>query len=156
VAHTLVSGESHSMPFIVTSRDRRMNTSTGSRRIHRCLRTALPALVLLATAACSSMPAPVTQLQSAREAIATAERADAASMAAVELAEARTKLTAAQQAVSGKEMVAAARLADESRAAAELASARTGAAKAHAVNADIEKSTATLIEEMNRNTGATK
>jgi hypothetical protein len=95
-------------------------------------------------------------MQSARQAIANAERVDAASLAAVELGEARSKLSAAERAVTQKKMLAAERLADQSRAAAELASAKTGAAKAIAVNADIEKSTATLIEEMQRGTGATK
>lgn len=134
-----------------------MNTSSKSgRAIRRRLRIALPVLIVIATAACASTPAPDTNLQSARQAIANAERDDAASVAAVELGEARAKLSAAQQAVTGKKMLIAARLADESRAAAELASARTSASKAKAVNADIEKSTATLVEEMQRNTGATK
>jgi hypothetical protein len=50
-------------------------------------------------------------------------------------------------------MVAAGRLADEARAEAELAVARPGVAKANAVNADVERSNATLIEEMQRKTG---
>ena len=120
------------------------------------LRIALPALILMASAACASTPIPETNLQSARQAIANAERVDAASLAAVELGEARSKLSAAQQAVTEKKMLAAERLADQSRAAAELASAKTAATKAKAVNADIEKSTATLVEEMQRGTGVTK
>jgi hypothetical protein len=50
-------------------------------------------------------------------------------------------------------MVTAGRLADEARAEAELAVAKTGVAKANAVNADMERSNATLIEEMQRKTG---
>jgi hypothetical protein len=127
------------------------------RQSRRRLRIALPVLILLATAACASTPPiPATSLQSAQQAIANAERVDAASLAAVELGEARSKMSASQQAVAEKKMVAAERLADEARAAAELASARAGAAKASAVNANIEKNTATLIEEMQRNTGAAK
>ncbi len=53
-------------------------------------------------------------------------------------------------------MVAAAQLADEARADAELAAARTGAAKAKAVNAEIARSTATLEEEMQRKSGDSK
>jgi len=127
-----------------------------ARDTRRRLRIAIPALFLLATVACASTPIPETNMQSARQAIANAERVDAASMAAVELGEARSKLSAAQQAITEKNMVAAERLADQSRAAAELASARTGAAKALAVNANIEKSNATLIEEMQRGAGVTK
>jgi hypothetical protein len=116
----------------------------------------LPALILLATAACASTPIPETSMQSARQAIANAERVDAASLAAVELGEARSKLSAAQQAVTDKKMLKAERLADQSRVAAELAAARTSAAKANAVNADIEKSNATLIGEMQRSSGVAK
>jgi hypothetical protein len=134
-----------------------MNSSLEQTRdARRRLRIAIPAIVLLATMACASTPVPETNLQSARQAIANAERVDAASMAAVELGEARSKLSAAQQAVTAKKMDSAARLADQSRAAADLASAKTSAVKAKAVNADIEKSTATLIEEMQRGTGVTK
>jgi hypothetical protein len=50
-------------------------------------------------------------------------------------------------------MIVAQRLADESRAEAELAAAKTAAAKASAVNDEMKSSTATLIQEMQRNTG---
>ena len=127
-----------------------------TRSARRRLRVAIPALIVLATAACASTPAPEASLQSARQAITNAERVDAGTLAAVDLGEARNKLSAAQQAVTEKKMPAAARLADQSRAAAELASARSDAAKAIAVNANIEKSTATLVEEMQRGAGVSK
>jgi len=120
----------------------------------RRLRIALPALLLFAAAACASTPPPATNLQAAQHAIANAERVDAASLAAVELGEARAKLSAAEKAVAEKEMVAGARLADQARADAELAAAKAGAAKATKVNEEIKRSTATLMEEMQRKTGA--
>ena len=126
------------------------NTITRSAR--RRLRMTLPVL-LLCGVAYAKAPIPTNNLQAAQQAIANAERVDAAKFAGVDLGEARAKLSAAQQAVSEKEMEVAARLADESRAAAELAAARTSAAKAEAVNADIKRSTATLVEEMQRKTG---
>jgi hypothetical protein len=125
------------------------------RDARRRLRLTLPVL-LLSGAAFAAPPVPATNLQSAQQAIANAERVEPATYAAVELGEARSKMSAAQQAVNEKEMADAARLADESRAAAELAAARTGAAKANAVNADIKRNTATLIEEMQRKTGDSK
>jgi hypothetical protein len=124
--------------------------------IRRRLRIALPALLVLAAAAFAGTPPPATNLQAAQQAIANAERVDAASLAALELGEARAKLSAAEKAVADKEMVAAAQLADEARASAELAAARTGAVKAKAVNAEIRRSTATLEEEMQRKTGESK
>ena len=51
-------------------------------------------------------PPPATNLQAAQQAIANAERVDAATLAAVELGEARAKLSAAEQAVDEKEMIA--------------------------------------------------
>jgi len=125
--------------------------------IRRRLRIVLPALLMFAAAAVSAKtPPPDTNLQGAQLAIANAERVDAATLAPVELGEARAKLAAAEKAVAEKEMVAGAQLADQARASAELAAARTGAAKAKAVNADITRSTATLEEEMQRKTGESK
>jgi hypothetical protein len=120
----------------------------------RRLRIAVPALVLFFVAACASTPpVPAPNLQAAQQAIANAERVEAATHAAAELGEAREKLSSAQHAVDEKDMLTAARFADEARAEAELASARSGAAKATAVNQDMKRSTATLIEEMQRKTG---
>ena len=121
----------------------------------RRLRIALP-LLLFASAAFASAPPPVTNLQAAQQAIANAERVDAASLAPVELGDARAKLSAAEKAVAEKEMVAGAQLADQARADAELAAARAGATKANTVNAEIKRSTATLVEEMQRKTGDSK
>jgi len=123
----------------------------------RRLRIALPALlVLAASAAFARTPPPVTNLQAAQQAIANAERVDAASLSGVELGQARAKFSAAEKAVAEKEMVAAAQLADEARADAELAAAKSGAAKAKAANADIAHSIASLKDEMQRKTGESK
>jgi len=125
-----------------------------TRDARRRIRGVVPALALLALVGCASTPpVPDTNLQAAQQAIATAERVEAAKFAASELDEARGKLSAAQHAVDDKQMVLAARLADESRAGAELASARAGLAKANTVNQDMKRSNQTLIEEMQRKTG---
>ncbi len=120
----------------------------------RPARTLALLISIIMLAACASTPpAPTEGLQSARQAIANAERADAGHYAPGDLGEARTKLASANAAVEEEKMIVAQRLADESRASAELAAARTGAAKAIAVNDDMKRSTATLIEEMKRNSG---
>jgi hypothetical protein len=110
--------------------------------------------LLIVTACASTPPAPTASLQAAEQAIATAERAEAGQHAAGDLAAARTKLASAGTAVSEKKMVIAERLADEARAEAELASARTASVKANAMNDEMKSSTATLIQEMQRNAGA--
>ena len=121
----------------------------------RRLRFALPALLAF-SAAIAAPPPPDANLQAAQQAIANAERVDASTHAGVELGEARGKFAAAQQAVSEKKMLLASRYADEARAEAELAAAKAGAVKAKAVNEDIKRSTATLVEEMQRKTGGTQ
>lgn len=116
----------------------------------------LPALLVFAGVAIAAPPIPATNLQAAKQAIANAERVDAATHAGVELGEARGKLAAAQSAVQEKKMVVAQQYADEARAEAELAAAKTSAVKAVAANEDIKRGTATLIEEMQRKSGDTR
>jgi hypothetical protein len=120
---------------------------------HSQLRTALALTGALVLGACASAPPPTASLQAARQAISEADRAEAGHYASGELGEARTKLTSANNAVAEKKMTMAERLADESRADAELASAKTANVKANAVNDEMKRSTSTLIEEMQRNSG---
>jgi hypothetical protein len=104
---------------------------------------------------CSSTPkAPTEALQAAEVSIANAEQARVADYASPELAEAREKLVAARLAVEKKEMVSAERLAVQAKADAELATARAAAAKAKAVNEEMQKSNSVLQQELQRNTGA--
>ncbi len=139
----------------VTRQGTEMNATTQRRRGSRRQAAVGLAGVLMLAACASTPPAPTASLQAAQQAIATAERAEAGNFAAGELAEARAKLASADTAVKEKEMVMAERFADESRANAELASAKTSAAKAKAVNDEMKLSTGTLIEEMERSSGAT-
>ena len=121
------------------------------------LRLGAAAAALLALAACASTPVPPTEaLQAAETAISNAEQARIADYASPELGVAREKLTAARAAVEKEEMDLAQRLAEQSRAEAELASAKAEAAKAKAVNDEMRKSTDSLKQEMQRNTGAQK
>ena len=120
------------------------------------LRTAAGLGGALMIAACASTPAPTAQLQAAEQAISNADRAEAARYAPTELGAARTKLASANTAVQGKEMIAAAQLADQSIVEAELAAARTASVKAKAVNDEMETSTGALIDEMQRNSGEQK
>jgi hypothetical protein len=105
-------------------------------------------------AACATTPpAPTLALSSAKQAIAVADQTRVADTATPELSEARDKLAAAETAVQDKRMVEAKRLALESRADAELASARTSASREQAVNSEMIRSTETLSEELQRNSG---
>jgi hypothetical protein len=108
---------------------------------------------LLLTACASTPPAPTANLQAAQQAIAAAERSEAARYAPRELSEAHTQLTLADSAVTERKMVLAEHFADQSRAEAELASAQTSAAKANSVNDEMKRSNGTLAEEMKRTSG---
>jgi Domain of unknown function (DUF4398) len=109
--------------------------------------------VLMLTACASNPPAPTASLQAAQLAISNAERTDAGRYAPGELSEARTRLASADTAVREQRMIMGERFAEESRADAELASAKTAAVKAKAVNDEMRRSTDTLVEEMQRSSG---
>ena len=107
--------------------------------------------MLMLVAACASTPlAPVAALDAAKVAISDAEKADAGHFAGAELGEARQKLALADTAVRAESMVQAERFAQQSRVQAELASARTAAAKAAAVNKEMERGADALTEELQR------
>lgn len=116
--------------------------------------TAVPAVSLLLLGACASTPPPPTQtLTDARLAIANAEQADARQYAGAELDEARRQLSMAERAVGTERMIEADRYARQSQVAAELATARTGSAKALEINHEMRRSTEALLEEMRRTGG---
>jgi hypothetical protein len=127
-----------------------------NRRRHHLLPSAAVSMggMLLLAACASTPPEPVVALHAAEQAIAVADRARVSDSVSPELSEAREKLAAAQAEVSAKHMVQADRLAQESRVDAELASAKIEAAKAKTVNAEMQQSTDTLTQEMQRTSGA--
>jgi hypothetical protein len=111
--------------------------------------------VLLLAACASTPPAPLASLAEAKQAIAVADQARIADASSPELAEARSKLTAADAAVSTRHMGEADRLAQESRVDAELSLANSNALKNQTVNDEMLHSTDVLSKEMQRNAGAT-
>jgi hypothetical protein len=117
----------------------------------RPLIAASVAVMLLLVGACASAPlAPDSALDGAKVAISNADKAGAGQYANGDLAEARARLVLADNAVKDEDMVSAERFARESQVQAELASARTAAAKAAAVNRDMERGTEAMTEEMQR------
>jgi hypothetical protein len=106
--------------------------------------------MLLFAACASTPPAPPASLNEAKLAIEVAERIDASHYANAELDEARQKLVLANKAVTAKNVLLASRYAEQSTVSAELATARTEAAKAEAVNDEMKRGVQALIEEMQR------
>jgi len=108
-------------------------------------------VAVLMLAGCASAPLPPTDsLNDARDAIASAEQAEARQYAGAELEEANRHLVAATKAVEAERMIEADRLAKQARVAAELAIARTEAAKAAIINRQMGRSAEALDEEMQR------
>lgn len=125
-----------------------------SKGVGRQLRISVALIGAFALASCvSTPPAPTLELQSAEQAIIQAEQARVADYASPELRAAREKLTAAQAAVREEDMEKAWRLAEQAKVEAELAQAKAQVAKAQKVNDEMKKSTRSLQQEMQRNTG---
>lgn len=118
-------------------------------RIRRHLAAATVAM-LISAACASAPPAPTASLNEAKLAIQQAGQDDASHYANAELDQARQKLMLANEAVAMKDMVLAGRLANEATVTAELATAKTEAAKAQAINVELNRGALALIEEMQR------
>jgi hypothetical protein len=120
----------------------------------RWLLAAVAVAGMMVLSACASAPPPPTaSLQAAQQAILTAEQADAGHYSPGELGEARAELTSANTAVTDQHMLAAERLANESRTEAQLAFARTTYIKAQTVNDEMTRGNGALIQELQRSSG---
>lgn len=124
-----------------------------SRKIqsHRLHVAASLAGAMLLFAGCVTAPmAPTASLNEAKLAIQAAEKNDASHYAGAELDEARQKLMQADKAVVNEDMVLAEQRAHESTVTAKLASAKTEATKAQAINDEMSRGADALNEEMQR------
>lgn len=112
----------------------------------------------LALAACAAAPLPPTDaLQAADIAVSSAEAEHAADYAPVEMRSARDKLAAARDTHRDSDdlrVQQARRQADEARADAQLALAQAHLAKANQINQDLQKTSDSLREEIQRGSGA--
>ena len=97
-----------------------------------------------------------TNLQAAQQAIANAERVDAATSRRRRARRGAGQSWPPRSGGRRKRDGRGAAVRRRSTRGAELAAAKAGAAKAMAVNEDIKRSTATLIEEMQRKTGESR
>ena len=110
------------------------------------------AAVAVFLAACATFPPPTEQLAAARAAIESTDVEGAGRSAAVELAQAREKFTAAETAARENDPERAHRLADEALVDAQLAQAKASAARAQEAVAQAEAALHALREKANRST----
>jgi len=125
------------------------------------MKKAEPFLVIAALvglSACATTPrAPSDALQAAEIAISNAQADHAADFAPLEMQSALQNIAVAHQdalLADDPHRILARRFADDAQADAELASAMTKLAKADAVNADLQKSSNTLRQELQRRSGS--
>lgn len=128
-----------------------MVDSSQRNRSYRLYVSACLAGGMLFFSGCASAPAaPTASLTEAKRSIEVAEREDASHYAGAELDEARQKLVLADKSVAAEDMILAQRLAEQATVTAKLATARTEAAKAEAVNEEMRRGAEALTEEMQR------
>ena len=109
------------------------------------------ATVSLLAAGCASKGAPpVAQMATARASITQAETAGAREFAPLELLSAREKLAMADAAVQREEFAAARTFAEQAGADASLAEAKARSAKAQNTVQELQRSIATLRQEIER------
>lgn len=111
---------------------------------------AIVAVGLILTACASAPAATPASLTTAKATIANAEQSDARRYAGADLDEANQKLAQAEKMIASEQLLKAERLAKESQLASEFAMARTEAAKAAAINRQLEQDARALNEELDR------
>lgn len=114
------------------------------------LRWGLILSMAVLTACASTGTPPVAELSRARASISQAESAGALRLAPVELMAARDKLGRAEAAVREERFAPARQLAEAAEADAVLAERKARAEKAQAAVAELERSNATLRQEIER------
>lgn len=126
-----------------------MNSKYSPRK--RLMIIASLSVVFLAVGCAATPLAPTDAIQAAEIAISRAEQARVTENAVSDLKNARDKLASAREAVVAKNMVEARRLAEQSRVDADVATAKTEATKARAVNNDMQRGNDALQQEIQRN-----
>ncbi len=117
------------------------------------IRAMATALLCLGMAACSSIPVPSEQLQTAEQSVSKLDQASIPLEAQVNVTNAREKLAAAKEAVTAKDYLKARNLAEQAQADADLALARSDAAKTRAAVEELQKSISSLQSEISRKGG---
>jgi len=136
----------------IASSNKELSSSNAPASLVRSQRTklALISLGFIMLAGCASTPVPNEQLAVTKAAVESASREGATEYAPLEMKMAREKLEAANMAVSRDENEKAGYLAAEAQLDARLAETKAQKVKIDKGNAEVEKSTDTFMDEVNR------
>jgi hypothetical protein len=108
---------------------------------------------LLALAGCASVPPPEAELSAADLALRSAEQADAAHHAPLEMRQARDQYDEARRAAQEEHNLEARRLAESAEVDAQLAAAKARAVRARAAADEVRESLESLRSEAQRGAG---
>lgn len=114
----------------------------------------LVATFAMSMAACSSMPAPKTEMALSDSAIQDAELAGAREYAPLELRRANEKLDEARKAMQDEEYELAKRKAEQAKVDAELAEAKSYSAKSKVAIRELRESIDLMRDEISRAQGS--
>lgn len=103
-------------------------------------------------AGCASVPAPVEQMATSREAVSNASNAGGNEFAPLQFKSAMEKMDAAEKAVVAKDYVRARQLAEQAQVDAQLAGAMARSAKAKKAADELQEGSRILRQEIDRKT----
>ena len=112
------------------------------------------ALIVGSMAACSSMPAPQTEMALSESAVKGAEMAGAREHAPIELRRANEKLDKANKAMVKEDYETAKRMAEQATVDAELAESKSDSLQSRVALQEIKDSIALMREEISRAQGS--
>ncbi len=112
------------------------------------------ALLAMSMAACSSMPAPKTEMALSESAVKGAEMAGAREHAPIELRRANEKLDKAEKAMVEEDYETAKRMAEQATVDAELAESKSDSQQSRVALQEIKDSIALMREEISRAQGS--
>ena len=119
-----------------------------SHQVIRGIGVSVAAALMLA--ACASVPPPIEQMAVSRAAVSNANSAGASEFAPVMLKSAMDKMAAAEHAMTEKDYVKAAELAEQAQVDAQLAAASSRSAKAQKAAETVQEDSRVLRKEIDR------
>jgi PBP1b-binding outer membrane lipoprotein LpoB len=128
---------------------KKFNHIRSNKMMHRIGVTIAAAMLV---AGCASVPAPVEQMATSREAVSNASNAGGNEFAPLQLKSAMEKMDAAEKAMVAKDYVRARQLAEEAQVDAQLAGSMARSAKAKKAADELQEGSRILRQEIDRKT----
>ena len=115
--------------------------------LHTFKSAAIGAVLVMVVAACATTPIPNEKIAVAKASVQRAEQSGAPELAPVEMAQARDKLSRAEQAAAARNIQPATELAEQANVDAQLAEATAQEKKSHKAAMELDASLQALRQE---------